>query len=143
MFFHKAIVTICSQVGHQPSDIRRFWFGVSLLSPHRPIVRNGKSTPQIPWKYLYGERIPQRPTPRHLRATDRPRMRNPTCQQLPWCPAHGHKSDVARRGSKRAVTMWHFPLNSSSESISISFSLTGRDSTSSSLRSYLSTSCPL
>jgi len=34
-------VTIYSQVIHQPSGIRRFWFGVSLLSPLWPILRNG------------------------------------------------------------------------------------------------------
>jgi len=34
---HNAIVTIYSQVTHQPSGIRGFWFGVSLLSPLRPI----------------------------------------------------------------------------------------------------------
>ena len=38
---HNAIVTIYSQVAHQPSAIRRFWFGVSQLSPLRPILRNG------------------------------------------------------------------------------------------------------
>ena len=75
-----AIVTIYSQVVHQPSGIRRFWFGVSLL-----FLGNA----------FTGERILQRPTPRHLWATDRPRMCYPTCQQMPWHPAHGHTCDVA------------------------------------------------
>jgi len=38
---HKENVAIYSQVVHEPSGIRRFWFGVSLLSPLRPILLNG------------------------------------------------------------------------------------------------------
>ena len=90
-----AIVTIYSQVVHQPSGIRRFWFGVSLLSPLRPILRNGNPLLKFLENAFTGERIPQRPTPRHLWATDRPKMCYPTCQQLPWCTAHGHTGHVA------------------------------------------------
>jgi len=80
---HNAIVTIYTQVVHQPSGIRRFWFGVSLLSPLRPILRNGNPLLKFLGNAFTGERILQRPTPRHLWATDRPRMCYPTCQQLP------------------------------------------------------------
>ena len=38
-----------------------------------------------------------------LRATDRPGMCFPTCQQLPWCPAHGHTSNVASPAKKPIV----------------------------------------
>jgi len=100
---HNAIVTIYSQVVHQPSGIRRFWFGVSLLSPLRPILRNGNPLLKFLGNAFTGERILQRPTPRHLWATDRPRMRYPTCQQLPWCPAHGHTSNVASPTKKPNV----------------------------------------
>ena len=92
---HKEIVTIYSQVVHQPPGIRRFWVGVSLLSPLRPIPRNGNPLPKFLRNSFTGERILQRPTPRHLWASDRPRMRYPICQQLPWCPAHGHTGHVA------------------------------------------------
>ena len=34
---------------------------------------------------------------------DRPRMCCPTCQQLPWCPAHGHTSNVASPTKKPIV----------------------------------------
>ena len=66
---HNAIPTIYSQVVHQPSGIRRFWFGVSLLSPLRPILRNGNPLLKILGNAFTGERILQRPTPRHLWAT--------------------------------------------------------------------------
>ena len=84
-----------SQVAHMPSGIRRFWFGVSLLSPLRPIPRNDNPLLKLLGKAFAGKQILQRPTPRHLWATDRPRMRYQTCQQLPWCPAHGHSSNMA------------------------------------------------
>ena len=61
-----AIVTIYSQVVHQPSGSRRFWFGVSLLSPLRPILRNGNPFLKFLGNAFTGERILQRPTPRHL-----------------------------------------------------------------------------
>ena len=83
---HNSILTIYSQVFHQPSGIRRFWFGVCLLSPLWPILRNGNPLLKFLRNAFTGERILQRPTPRHLWATDRPRMCYPTCQQLPWCP---------------------------------------------------------
>jgi len=54
----KAIVTMYSQVVHQPSGIRRFWFGVSLLSPLRPILRNGNPLLKFLGNALTGERIP-------------------------------------------------------------------------------------
>jgi len=63
-----------SPVVHQPSGIRRFWFGVSLLSPLRPILRNGNPLLKFLGNAFTGERILQGPTPRHLWATDRPRM---------------------------------------------------------------------
>ena len=59
--------------------IRRFWFGVSLLSPLRPILRNGNPFLKFLGNAFTGERILQRPTPRHLWATDRPGMCYPTC----------------------------------------------------------------
>jgi len=100
---HNAIVTIYSQVFHQPSGIRSFWFGVRLLSPLRPILRNGNPYLKFLGNAFTGERILQRPTPRHLWATDRPRICYPTCQQLPWCPAHGHTSNVASPTKKSIV----------------------------------------
>ena len=60
---HNAIVTIYSQVVHQPSGIRGFWFGVSLLSPLRPILRNGNPLLKFLGNSFTGERILQRPTP--------------------------------------------------------------------------------
>ena len=36
ILLHKAIAITYSQATHQPSGIRRFWFGVSLLSPLWP-----------------------------------------------------------------------------------------------------------
>ena len=66
-FLHKEYVTIYSQVVHQPSGIRRFWFGVSrLLSPFRPILRNGNPLLKFLGNAFTGKRILQRPTPRHL-----------------------------------------------------------------------------
>ena len=59
-----------------------FWFrlaiGVSLLSPLRSILRNGNPLHKFLGNAFTGERILQRPTPRHLWATDGPRMRYPT-----------------------------------------------------------------
>ena len=92
-----------SQVVHRPSGIRRFWFGGSLLSPLRPVLRDGNLLLKFIGNAFTGERILQRPTPSHLWATDRPRMRYPTCQQLPWCPAHGHTSNVASPTKKPVV----------------------------------------
>ena len=86
-FLHKAIVIIYSQVVRQPPGIRRFWFGGSLLSPLRLILRNGDLLLKFLGNALTGERILQRTTPCHLWATGRSRMRYPTCQQLPWCPS--------------------------------------------------------
>ena len=54
---HNAIVTIYSQVVHEPSGIRRFWFGVSLLSPLRPILRNGNPLLKFLGNAFTGERI--------------------------------------------------------------------------------------
>ena len=51
------IVTIYSQVVDQPSGIRRFWFGVSLLSPLRPILRNGNPLLKFLGNAFTGERI--------------------------------------------------------------------------------------
>ena len=59
-------MTIHSQVIHQLSGIRRFWFRVSLLSPLRPILRSGNPLLKFLGNALTGERILQRPTPRHL-----------------------------------------------------------------------------
>ena len=76
---------------------------MSLLSPLRPILRNGNPLLKFLGNAFTGERILQRPTPRHLWATDRPRMCYPTCQQLPWCPAHGHTGHVASPTKKPIV----------------------------------------
>ena len=51
---------------------------MSLLSPLRPILRNGNPLLKLLGNAFTGERILQRPTPRHLWATDRPRMCYPT-----------------------------------------------------------------
>ena len=55
-----------SQVVHQPSGIRRFWFGVRLLSPLRPILRNGNPLLKFLGNVFTAERVLQRPTPREL-----------------------------------------------------------------------------
>ena len=68
---------------------------MGLLSPLRPLLRNGNPFLKFLGNAFTGERILLRLTPRHLRATDRPGMRYPTCQQRPWCPAHGHTSNMA------------------------------------------------
>ena len=47
---------------------------MSLLSPLRPILRNGNALLKFLGNAFTGERILQRPTPRHLWATDRPRI---------------------------------------------------------------------
>ena len=96
----------CKQVVHLPSGVSRSWFEVFLLSPLRPTFRNNNP---LHLKFLKnaftGKRILQRPTPRHLRATDdRPRMRYPTCQQLPWCPAHGHAATWP--AAQRRIRLW-------------------------------------
>jgi len=96
-------VTIYTEVVYQPLGIWRFWFGVSLVSPLRPILRNGNPLLKLLENACTGEQILQRPTPRYLWATDRPRMRYPTYQQLPWCPAHGHTSNVASPMKKPIV----------------------------------------
>jgi len=91
---NKAIVTISSS--SFPSGIGRFGFGVSLLSPLRRILRNGNTRLKFLENAFAGKRILQHPTPHHqLWAIDWPRMRYPTCQQLPWCLAHEHTSNVA------------------------------------------------
>ena len=76
---------------------------MSLLSPLRPILRNGNPLLKFLGNASTGERILQRPTPRHQWATDRPRMCYPTRQQLPWCPAHGHTGNVASPTKKPIV----------------------------------------
>jgi len=73
-------------------------------TPLRPILRNGNPLLKA-WKCLYGKRIFQRPTPRHLWSIDRPRMCYLTCQQLPWCPAHGHTSNLASTTKKPIVVV--------------------------------------
>ena len=81
---HNTIVTIYSQVVHQPSSgIRRSGMGVSLLSPLRPVLGNGESLIELLGNALTFERVLQHPAPSHLRTTDRPRMRYTTFQQLP------------------------------------------------------------
>ena len=102
-FLHKAIVTIYIRSAHQPSGIRRFWFGVSPLSPIRPVLRYGNPLLKFLGNAFTGERILKRPTPRHLWATGRPRMRYPTCQKMSWCPAHEHMSNVASPTKKLIV----------------------------------------
>ena len=57
---------------------------MSLLSPLRPILRNGNPLLKFLGNTFTGERILRRPTPLYLWATDRPRMRYPTC--LPLVP---------------------------------------------------------
>ena len=56
---HKAIVKIYSQVVHQPSGIMKLWFGVSLLSPLRPVLRNGNPLLKFLGNAFTGERILQ------------------------------------------------------------------------------------
>ena len=63
-FLHKAAVTIHTEVVYQPSGIRCFCFGVSLLSPLRPILRNGKPFIELLGIALTFERALQRPTPK-------------------------------------------------------------------------------
>jgi hypothetical protein len=57
---HEEIVTIYSQVTHQPSGIRRIRFGVSLLSPIRPILRNGNPLLKFLGDAFNGECVLQR-----------------------------------------------------------------------------------
>ena len=78
---------------------------MSLLSPLRPILRNGNQLLKFLGNAFTGERILQCLTPRHLWATGRPRMCYPTCQQLPWCPAHEHTSNVASPTKKSIVVV--------------------------------------
>ena len=116
---------------HVPPRRREITFGVSLLSPLRPILRNGNPLLKFLGNAFTGERILQRPTPRHLWATDRPRMCYPTCQQLPWCPAHGHASNVAKRSGRLAgytyVVGGLRVCSSSSDSICDNSALSGLD----------------
>jgi len=50
-----------SHIFHHPPGIRRFWFGVSLLSPLRLILRNGNPILKLLGNAFTGERILQRP----------------------------------------------------------------------------------
>jgi len=102
---HKAIVlNVYSRDILQPSGIRRVGIGVSLLSPLWPVLRNGEPLIiELLGNTLTFERVLQRPTPSHLWTSDRPKMRYPTCQQLPWRPAHGHTCDVASPTKKTIV----------------------------------------
>jgi len=90
-FLHKELVTIYSQVVHQPSGIRRFWFGVSVLSSLRPVLRNGNPPLKFLGNAITGERIRQRPTPRHLCrrtteiATESSRLGNCTAKRSAFC----------------------------------------------------------
>jgi len=76
---------------------------VSLLSPLRPLLRNGNPILKFLANAFTGERILQCPTQRHLWATDRPGMCYPTFQKLPRCPARGHTSNVASPTKKPIV----------------------------------------
>ena len=42
LLYSKANVIVCSRGVLQPSGIRRFGIGVSLLFPHRPVLGNGE-----------------------------------------------------------------------------------------------------
>jgi len=77
--------------------------GVNLLSPLRPVLGNDEPLIELLGNALTFERVLQRPAPSHLWATDRLRMRYPTCQELPWCPAYGHTCDVASPTKKPIV----------------------------------------
>jgi len=66
-----------------------------MLSPLRPIPRNGNLYVKLLGNAFTGECILQRPTPRHPLETARPRVRYPISQQLPWCPSRGHTSKMA------------------------------------------------
>jgi len=69
--FAKRHYHLKSSIRHRASgSIRRSGFGVSLLSPLRSVIRQRPT----PGNAITGERILQRPTPRHLWATDQPRM---------------------------------------------------------------------
>jgi len=100
---HKPIAIVYSRGVLQPSGIRRFGIGVSQLSPLRPVLCNGKPLIEHLGNALTFERVLQRPTPSHLWTSNRPRMCYPTCQQLPWRPAHGHTCDVASPAKKPIV----------------------------------------
>jgi len=73
------------------------------MSPLRPVLRNGEPLIELLGNALTFERVLQRPTPSHLWTTDRPRMRYPAYQQLPWRPAHGHTCGVASPTKKPIV----------------------------------------
>jgi len=73
---------------------------MSLL---RPVLGNGEPLIELLGIALSFERVLQRHIPSHLRTTDRPRIRESTCQQLPWRLAHGHACDVASPTEKLIV----------------------------------------
>ena len=52
------------------------------MSPLRPILRNGNPLLKFLGNVFTDEQILQRPTSRHLWATDRPRTHYPTCQYI-------------------------------------------------------------
>jgi len=60
---------------------------VNLLSPLRHVLRNGNPLLKFLGNAFTVKLNLQRPTPRHLWATDRPRLRYATFQRLPWRPA--------------------------------------------------------
>jgi len=69
-------------LSHQAPGGLGWEMGVSLLSPLRPVLRNGEPYIELLGDALTFERVLQRPTQSHLWTTDRPRMRYPACQQL-------------------------------------------------------------
>jgi len=68
---------------------------VILLSPLRPALGNCEPLIELLGNALTFERVLQRPARSYVWTTGRPRMRYPTCQQLPWHPAYGYTCDVA------------------------------------------------
>jgi len=68
-----AIVIINSRGVLQPSGIRRFWNGVSQLSPLRPVLvigNYGDPLIEILQNALTFERVLQRPAPSHHSSVD-------------------------------------------------------------------------
>ena len=67
---NKAVVIVYSRGVLQPSGIRRFGIGVSLLSPLWSVLRNGEPLIELLGNALTFEHVLQRPTPRPQSSVD-------------------------------------------------------------------------
>ena len=67
---------------------------MSLLSPLRPVLRNGNPLLKFLGNAFTGERIPQRPTPRHLWASEAQGAVNILCIKFNFVRGSWFVSDV-------------------------------------------------